>query len=57
MDQIIPGAEGHRHAVDEAIEKRYENILLKTKVTAVVAEADGLRVTFEGPNGISNDTI
>jgi dihydrolipoamide dehydrogenase len=56
MDQIIPGAD--RDIVTplmRRISKRYENILLKTKVTAVAAEADGLRVTFEGPDGIAND--
>jgi dihydrolipoamide dehydrogenase len=56
MDQIIPGAD--RDIVTplmRRIGKRYENILLKTKVTAVAAEVDGLRVTFEGPDGIAND--
>jgi dihydrolipoamide dehydrogenase len=56
MDQIIPGADKDIVApLMKRIAKRYENILLKTKVTAVAAEADGLRVTFEGPEGISND--
>jgi dihydrolipoamide dehydrogenase len=56
MDQIIPGADKDIVTpLMKRIAKRYENILLKTKVTAVSAEADGLRVTFEGPNGISND--
>jgi len=49
MDQIIPGADPdivkplHQH-----IKKRYENILLKTKVTKVEAKKDGIWVTFEG---------
>jgi dihydrolipoamide dehydrogenase len=56
MDQIIPGADKDIVApLMKRIAKRYEYILLKTKVTAVAAETDGLRVTFEGPNGISND--
>jgi dihydrolipoamide dehydrogenase len=58
MDQIIPGAD--RDIVTplmKRIEKRYEKILLKTKVTAVAAKADGLSVTFEGPNGTSSDTF
>jgi dihydrolipoamide dehydrogenase len=56
MDQIIPGADKDIVApLMKRINKRYENILLKTKVTAVAAETEGLRVTFEGPNGISND--
>ena len=54
MDQIIPGADKDIVTpLMKRISKRYENILLKTKVTAVAAEADGLRVTFEGPNGTS----
>jgi dihydrolipoamide dehydrogenase len=56
LDQIIPGVDKDIVTpLMKRIEKRYENILLKTKVTAVGAEADGLRVTFEGPNGISSD--
>lgn len=49
MDQIIPGAD--RDVVmplQKRIEKRYEKILLKTKVTKVEAKKDGLWVTFEG---------
>ena len=56
MDQIIPGADKDIVTpLMKRIEKRYEKILLKTKVTAVAAKADGLHVTFEGPNGASND--
>jgi len=56
MDQIIPGADKDIVTpLMKRISKRYENILLKTKVTGVAAEADGLRVTFEGPNGTSDD--
>jgi dihydrolipoamide dehydrogenase len=58
MDQIIPGADKDIVTpLMKRINKRYEKILLKTKVTAVAAEANGLRVTFEGPNGESNDTF
>ena len=56
MDQIIPGADKDIVTpLMKRISKRYENILLKTKVTAVAAETEGLRVTFEGPNETSND--
>jgi dihydrolipoamide dehydrogenase len=56
MDQIIPGADKDIVTpLMKRISKRYENILLKTRVTAVAAEAGGLRVTFDGPDGISND--
>ena len=58
MDQIIPGADKdivkplHGH-----IKARYENIFLKTKVTAVSADNDGLRVTFSGPDGEHTDVF
>jgi dihydrolipoamide dehydrogenase len=58
MDQIIPGADKDIVTpLMKRISKRYEKILLKTKVTAVVAETGGLRITFEGPDGTSNDTF
>ena len=49
MDQIIPGAD--RDIVTplmKRIEKRYEKIYLKTKVTKIEAKADGLHVSYEG---------
>ena len=51
MDQIIPGCD--KDVVTplyKRIQKRYKNILLKTKVTKVEAKKDGLWVTFEGDN-------
>ena len=52
MDQIIPGADKDIvKPLHKRIEGRYENILLKTKVTAVEAEKKGLKVTFEDANG------
>lgn len=52
MDQIIPGADRDIVApLMKRIEARYDNVHLKTRVTAVVAEADALRVSFEGPDG------
>ena len=58
MDQIIPGADKDIvKPLHKRIEKRYENIHLKTKVTAVEAQKAGLKVTFEGPNGVSTDTF
>ncbi|MEM9442600.1 MAG: dihydrolipoyl dehydrogenase [Pseudomonadota bacterium] len=56
MDQLIPGADRDIvKPLHKRIEKRYEKILLKTKVTAVEAQKTGLKVTFEGPNGSSTD--
>jgi dihydrolipoamide dehydrogenase len=47
MDQLIPGADRDIVApLAKRIEKRYEKILLKTKVTAVEAKKDGLHVVF-----------
>ena len=56
MDQLIPGADKDIvRPLHKRIEKRYEKILLKTKVTAVEAEKKGLKVTFEGPDGTFED--
>lgn len=49
MDQIIPGADKDVVApLHKRIEKQYESIMLKTKVTQVEAKEEGLWVTFEG---------
>jgi dihydrolipoamide dehydrogenase len=56
MDQIIPGAD--RDIVTplmRRIEKRYEAIHLKTKVTKVEATADGLIAHFEGGKAPATD--
>jgi dihydrolipoamide dehydrogenase len=59
MDQIIPGADKDIvKPLHNRIAKRYENILLKTKVTAVEAQKKGLKVTFENAKGeTSTDTF
>ena len=58
MDQIIPGVDKDIVTpLMKRIDKRYEKILLKTKVTAVAGSPDGLQVTFEGPNGTSTDVF
>ncbi|MEO1092673.1 MAG: dihydrolipoyl dehydrogenase [Pseudomonadota bacterium] len=58
MDQIIPGADKDLvKPLHQRIKGRYENIFLKTKVTAVDAQKNGLRVTFEGPGGTHTDTF
>lgn len=49
MDQIIPGADKDIvMPLFKRIQKRYQAILLKTKVIKVEAKKDGLYVTFEG---------
>nr|WP_312859865.1 dihydrolipoyl dehydrogenase [Pseudonocardia bannensis] len=55
MDQLIPGADKDIVApLTKRITERYENIYLKTKVTAVEARPDGLLVTFDGSAGSSS---
>ncbi|MDD9746091.1 MULTISPECIES: dihydrolipoyl dehydrogenase [Marinovum] len=52
MDQIIPGADKDIvKPLHKRIEGRYENIMLKTKVTDVKAQKNGLKVTFENEKG------
>ena len=55
MDQIIPGADKDIvKPLHARIKDKYENILLKTKVTAVEAQKSGLKVTFEDGDGKSS---
>ncbi|MGX9357124.1 dihydrolipoyl dehydrogenase [Roseobacteraceae bacterium S113] len=55
MDQIIPGADKDIvKPLHTRIKGRYEDIKLKTKVTAVEAKDDGLLVTFEDDKGESS---
>ncbi len=52
MDQIIPGADKDIvKPLHKRIEGRYENIFLKTKVTAIEAQKKGLKVAFEDAKG------
>ena len=49
MDQLIPGADPDLiRPLHRRIQKRYEAIHLKTKVTRIEAQQEGLEVTFEG---------
>ena len=49
MDQLIPGADADLvKLLHKRIQKRYEAIYLKTKVTKIEAQKSGLKVTFEG---------
>ena len=50
-DGLIPGADRDLvRPLAKRIEKRYEAIYLKTKVTRIEARKEGLHVTFEGDN-------
>ncbi|GAB4116143.1 MAG: dihydrolipoyl dehydrogenase [Sideroxydans sp.] len=49
MDQLMPGADKDLvKPLHTRIAKRYEAIMLKTKVTKIEALKNGLKVTFEG---------
>ncbi len=52
MDRLIPGADPDIvKPLAKRIEKRYEKILLKTKVAKIEALKEGLRATFEAAGG------
>ncbi|MGB0661958.1 MAG: dihydrolipoyl dehydrogenase [Mangrovicoccus sp.] len=54
MDQLMPGADKDIvKPLHKRVEGRYENIWLKTKVTAMEALKKGLKVTFENEKGES----
>ena len=58
MDQLMPGADPDIVApLAKRIGRLYEKILLKTKVTAIKAEPDGLKVTYEGPDGAKHPDL
>ena len=49
MDQLMPGADKDMvKPLHNRIAKRYEAIMLKTKVTKIEATKSGMKVTFEG---------
>jgi dihydrolipoamide dehydrogenase len=58
MDSLIPGADKDVVKIlHKRIEKRYENILLKTRVTRIEPQKNGLKVSFEGANAPQSDTF
>ncbi|MDY7096148.1 MAG: dihydrolipoyl dehydrogenase [Acidobacteriota bacterium] len=58
MDSLIPGCDKDLvKPLHKRIAKRYENIYLKTKVTAVEAKKKGIEVTFEGDDAPEKDTF
>jgi dihydrolipoamide dehydrogenase len=51
MDSLIPGADKDIvRPLAKRIEKRYEKILLQTKVAKIEPQKNGLKVTYEGAN-------
>ena len=58
MDGLIPGCDRDLvKPLEQRIRGRYESIRLSTKVTGVVPEDSGLRVSFEGPDPPAEDTF
>jgi dihydrolipoamide dehydrogenase len=58
MDQLIPGADRDLVApLAKRLGAHYDNIHLRTKVTAVRAGDDGLTVTFDGPGAPETGTF
>jgi dihydrolipoamide dehydrogenase len=58
MDQLMPGADPDIVApLAKRLVKLYDKILLKTKATAVRAEAEGIVVSYEGPDGPKTETF
>lgn len=58
MDSLIPGADKDIVKVlHKRLEKRYEKIRLKTKVTRIEAQKSGLKVSFEGAEGETSDVF
>jgi dihydrolipoamide dehydrogenase len=58
MDQIIPGADPDIVSpLMKRIQKRYANIFLTTKVTAIEAQPNGLVVHFDGATAPKTDTF
>ena len=58
LDGLIPGADRDIvRPLAKRIEKRYEKILLKTKVAGIEPAANGLKVTFEGDSAPASDTF
>jgi dihydrolipoamide dehydrogenase len=53
MDGLVPGCDRDLvKPLEKRISKRYEKIMVKTKVTKVEALKEGIRVTFEGEQAI-----
>jgi len=57
-DGLIPGCDRDLvRPLERRISKRYERIMVKTKVTKIEAQKQGLRVHFESAEGSSGESI
>ena len=58
LDGLMPGTDRDLvRPLQKRIEKQYEKIMLKTKVTSMAARDDGIHVAFEGAGGNSEDVF
>jgi len=58
LDGLMPGTDRDLvRPLAKRIEKRYEKILLKTRVAKIEPAANGLKVTFEGEGAPASDTF
>jgi dihydrolipoamide dehydrogenase len=58
MDALIPGADQDIvRVLQKRISKRYVKILLKTKVSTIEPQKDGLKVTFDASGTTTTDTF
>jgi len=58
LDGLMPGADRDIvRPLAKRIEKRYEKILLKTRISGIEPAANGLKVTFEGAGAPASDTF
>jgi dihydrolipoamide dehydrogenase len=57
QDQLIPGCDKDLvRALEKVIKKRYERIMVGTRVTSMSATSDGIKVRFEGKNAPEEQT-
>jgi dihydrolipoamide dehydrogenase len=58
LDSLIPGCDADLvRPLNNTIKRRYKKIYLGTKVTAVEAREEGLKVSFEGPKAPESETF
>ena len=58
LDQLIPGADRDVVApLAKRVSRQYENVFLRTRVTAVESRPEGLVVSFEGQKAPATDTF
>ncbi len=58
LDSLIPGCDPDLvRPLQKLIEKKYERIVLGTKVTGITAQTDGLEVSLDGPKGTETQSF